>query len=571
MKNTSFFKRKKTKEYAVKNRVLMILMGSLVPLVLFIIYFNWFVLGEMNNKIAESSRNALYIQLQNMEKNMTSIEDAMVNITSEQPAFRSLAYGPSSEYDNYVNVYETCQDINEMMYPYTDWWGSAVISIPKEIYRIIYNKEYNANVSNSSILSVLKEMAKSSALPKGKLWYPVKVGDESYLIRVMGYNETYIVGIIDLNNVTLMQNNGRANEAATIFYDENQIYTDAKFIDLDRLQSKENYSFIRFNNKQYMLIGSQLEKSKVKVAYVTPKVTIFKDLSKGHILLLIISIFMILVIPISYEMMKRLFFGPLDQLVSTMDRIREGDTRSSMETEFQEKEFRKVHEAMHDMVNEISQLKIESYEKELKMGKIQLEYYQIQIKPHFYLNCLKHIYGMIEVGKYRDVQRMIILLSKHLRYMLGETKGLVQIREELQYIRNYIELQQIGIEKPPECEISCNEHLEEFIIPAYSLLSFVENSVKHSGQTENALKIKVIAEILKTDKESLLHLSVTDNGQGYDEDILKQLNFQDGKIEENKHLGINNVMQRFKLQYGERVVFSFSNYEGADTEIFVKL
>ncbi len=566
-----YFKKKKTKEYAVKNRVLMILMGSLVPLVLFLIFFNWFVLQEMNNKIAESSRNALYIQCRNLEKNMTSIENAMVNITSEQPAFQSLAYGPSGEYDNYINVYETCQDVNEMMYPYSDWWGSAVISIPKGISRIIYNKEYNANVSESMILSVIQEMAESDTLPKGRVWYPVKVEDESYLIKAMGYHETFIVGIIDLNNVILMQNNDKANEAATIFYDENQVYTNTEFIDLDSLQSKAGYSFVRFNNKPYMLIGSQLEKSKIRVAYVTPKVTILKDLSKGHILLLVISISMVLVIPISYRLMKRLFFGPLDRLVNRMDQIRDGDTIIRSETEFQEKEFRKVYGAMHDMVNEISRLKIESYEKELQINKTQLDYYQLQIRPHFYLNCLKHIYGMMEVGKYQDVQRKIILLSKHLRYMLGEVRGLVQIREELQYICNYIELQQIGIEKPPKCEISCSEQLKEFMIPAVSLLSFVENSVKHSSLINNTLRIKVMIETLKTDEESLIHMSVTDNGKGYDEAILRQLNFHDRKIGENKHLGINNVIQRFKLQYGERVVFAFSNYEGADTEIFIKI
>lgn len=557
------------RDYTIKSRVLIILMGSLVPVILFLILYNVFMIQEMNEKIAESSGNILYIQCQNLEKNMAGIENAMINITAEQPYFKSLAYGPAGEYENYINAYETCDTVSNMMYPYSDWWGSVVISVPKGIYRILGNEAYGAKVSGTEILSYLQQLADEGRLPTGNIWHSVKCGDDSFLIRIIGYQDTYLIGIINLNDVILMQNNEKDNEAATIFYDDEQIYTNAQLLNLDSLQIKDGYSFVRINGKRYMLTESGLGKSNLKVAYVTPEVTMLKGLSRGHIFLLIISACMILVIPVSYKLMKRLFFRSLDSLVDRMEQIKEGEREFHLIPDGQGREFVKVYQAMNDMVTEITNLRIESYEKEIQINKTQLEYYQIQIRPHFYLNCLKNIYGMLEVGYYKDVQRTIILLSKHLRYMLQEIRGLVEIKEELQFIHNYMELQQIGRENKPECGIECEETLEEFKIPAVSLLSFVENSVKYSGNDCRTLRISIIIEVLKTEAESLVHIRITDNGQGYKEDILKQLN-QKGRIEGTEHIGINNVIQRFKLQFGDRVFFAFGNYEGAETEIFIK-
>lgn len=72
------------------------------------------------------------------------------------------------------------------------------------------------------------------------------------------------------------------------------------------------------------------------------------------------------------------------------------------------------------MLDQINTLKDEAYQKEMSLKKTQLQYYQLQIKPHFYLNCLKNMYAMTEVGKYEDIKTSIIYLSNHLRYMLKD-------------------------------------------------------------------------------------------------------------------------------------------------------
>ncbi len=178
---------------------------------------------------------------------------------------------------------------------------------------------------------------------------------------------------------------------------------------------------------------------------------------------------------------------------------------------------------------------------------------------------------MIVEGKLEDIQRLIILLSNHLRYMLQEERRMVTLEKELQYIRNFVELQQICMKYPPLCNIECEPELNQFEIPSISLLSFVENSIKYGMNMEKGLQIHVKIGRMMIEGEPFVYLSVSDNGRGFEEDMLKKLNFVLEALPAEGHIGIYNVIQRYRLQFGEEnVIFAHSNYEGAFTEIFIK-
>lgn len=559
------------KQYSVKNRVL-ILMLILLGMVLFVLlYCNYFAIRELDRKTAEASSNALYIQCQNMEKTMDSIVVAMVNITAEQVPFRQLAYGLSGEYDNYINAFNTQEGIAEMMYPYSDWCCSVLISLPKDINRLVVNRGYNLGTTGRMLREALWEIAEDEEKWPGNMWIPLKVGERFFLVRMMEYRSTFLFAAILLDEVVLVQNNDNANQALTFFFDETQVYTNFADTEKFRLTSEndKDYYFVGRGKDKYMVIESELKGSSLNVAYLTPKNSIWKNIGAGHSFLVFLSLCMLLTLPLGYFLLKRMFFLPLDRLVKEMEEMTVQKELPQNLEPFREREFIRVDETMHEMVNEISRLKIEKYEKELQITQVQLEYYRVQIRPHFYINCLKSIYGMLETHQYQDTQKLIVCLSHHLRYMLREHRNLVPLREELRYIENYIELQKISMQYPPECRILCEPNMEDYLIPAVSLLSFVENSVKYSIPGEDMLRIQVSAGRLRTEDETLVRFSVSDNGQGFDRETLVKLNSLDGVLAQEGHIGILNVVKRFQLEYGEQVYFTFSNYEGAMSEIFL--
>ena len=59
---------------------------------------------------------------------------------------------------------------------------------------------------------------------------------------------------------------------------------------------------------------------------------------------------------------------------------------------------------------------------------------QLQIRPHFFLNCLKSLYALAEAGKYDRIQKMILEISKHIRYIFTDSMELVPLSRELDHI-----------------------------------------------------------------------------------------------------------------------------------------
>ena len=68
-----------------------------------------------------------------------------------------------------------------------------------------------------------------------------------------------------------------------------------------------------------------------------------------------------------------------------------------------------------------------------------------------------------------------------------------------------------------------------------------------------------------------LNIHISDNGQGFTDDMIQKLNSNDKDIKLKETVGITNVIQRFQLCYGEEnVLFAFSNTNGANIDIFIK-
>ena len=152
--------------------------------------------------------------------------------------------------------------------------------------------------------------------------------------------------------------------------------------------------------------------------------------------------------------------------------------------------------------------------------------------------------------------------------MFRDQMEMVPLEQELRHIRNYIEIQRLVSAYPPECRIEVPVELKRFMIPPLSLSTFVENSCKHrgSGQTE----ITVRALILGEGKERFADLMVQDNGDGFSEEVLREINAEDDKIYTESHVGLRNIRHRFRLIYGDKVVFAFYNTAGGPvSEIIV--
>lgn len=151
---------------------------------------------------------------------------------------------------------------------------------------------------------------------------------------------------------------------------------------------------------------------------------------------------------------------------------------------------------------------------ERKINELQIRNLKNQIDPHFTFNILNSIGSMyaLETDKNKAYE-LFVRYSKLLRYSLKNSdKVSIPIDEELQFVRNFIELEQSRIHPEFSWEIQVEEDVDlTRPIPRMIIHSFVENAIKHGilqAQEQGSLLISVAR------VRNAIEISIRDNGPG---------------------------------------------------------
>lgn len=240
------------------------------------------------------------------------------------------------------------------------------------------------------------------------------------------------------------------------------------------------------------------------------------------------------------------------------------DDHQLLELEMASKEFR-------ELMRQIQSLKIAIYEKELMQSKTELEYVQEQIRPHFYLNCISVIHGMAEKHHADDIIMIAEKLSDYFRYVVNDSYVLREIGQEIEHIKDYIDIQKLRYEDFFKFEVMLDEGVEKCLIPPLVLQVFVENAINHGVNFEKQVEITLYIALEKYHDEDYLYICISDTGEGFTKEALDKIK-NNGSIVYNgrKHVGIQNTLKRLQIIYGEKAETSFFNmteYCGAVVEL----
>lgn len=281
------------------------------------------------------------------------------------------------------------------------------------------------------------------------------------------------------------------------------------------------------------------------------------------------SVFIItLLIGIVY--LNRTFFRPMNDLMNVMDSIGRGE-KPCLELPNNSQEFAKVSDTFRDMLTTLEGQKIAVYENEIKANRMETNALRLQIRRHFFLNCLKNVYALASVGDIDNIKKIVLLMSVNLRYTLDFHKDAVELEQELRECGNYVELQGVGQDCPPILRLKVDPELNHFLVPPVSILTMLENCCKYGSRQDAALEIVITAQLRKMDMRSYVCIAIQDNGLGFREEDLMKLNNDMVRFQEEGHIGIANTMARIRMMYGEDCEVLFSNRSGARVEWIIPI
>ena len=118
-------------------------------------------------------------------------------------------------------------------------------------------------------------------------------------------------------------------------------------------------------------------------------------------------------------------------------------------------------------------------EIEFKQLQTELQLLKSQINPHFFFNTLNNLYAL-SLDKSDEVPDVILKISDLMRYVLDSTKKkTVPLSDEIEFIKTYIELEKLRLEKDADIKISVEGKIETIEIAPMLLIPFIDNSFKH--------------------------------------------------------------------------------------------
>ena len=349
------------------------------------------------------------------------------------------------------------------------------------------------------------------------------------------------------------------SEAGDIIYHPNEdIFNDTKkseelksLMDGDITDGKVVYEGI-IDNSSWKLFG---------VASSDNLKILQKNLTKNILILSCILIILSLFIGI---IASKILSEPITRLKIAMIDMDKKWTHIKISTDIAEvSELENEYNRLIDRIKALT----ENIAKEEKARRVfELKMLQSQINPHFLYNTLDTILWLSELNENEAVIKVTSALGKLLRFSLSTDLDFVNIMDEIEHVKNYLEIQKIRYEDMLVYEIDSIDNLKDAFIPKLIIQPIVENAIYHGLRPNGGGKINISFESLDND----IIIIVSDNGKGFDTEKLKEDSPSDNKIYLGG-IGIKNVDHRIKLLCGDNYGISIKSAPGMGTKVIIKL
>lgn len=233
-------------------------------------------------------------------------------------------------------------------------------------------------------------------------------------------------------------------------------------------------------------------------------------------------------------------------------------------------EIDKANDKLNKVIFDMQELKIREYHSQLELKKKELNYLKNQIRPHFYLNMLSMIHSMLQTKNYKEIEELTILTSNYLRHLFMANQDFSELKDEVQHIRDYLEIQRIRYGNSIYFSLDYNDDLQNTLVPSLLLQTFIENTIKHGFSFQDLFTILLSIKKVKTENSDYIQICIEDNGPGFSEEILSKLNQKQSLItEDGHHIGITNTIEHLNLLYPNDYTITFKNNEEGGAKILL--
>lgn len=326
----------------------------------------------------------------------------------------------------------------------------------------------------------------------------------------------------------------------------------------------------RWNQKQVLVNKQTDNRLGWTFVNITNKEEMFLEMQSHQRLYLAIG-----VITTAFSLLLAVYFSgkftkSLRTIVRAMTFAKRGNLDVHLEVHTRD-EIAIISSSFNSMIGQIKEL-VEDVKCAAENQKdAEIKALEAQINPHFLYNTLDTINWIAIENEQYKISNMLKNLAQILRYTISQSNEIVSIKKEIEWLRQYIYLQQIRFEHSFQCVLEVDEAVLHCKIHKLLLQPFIENAILHGleGRRSGGL-IKISVEESKT---GYVQIRIEDNGRGLEPQRLAQI-LNCGEITNHANgsgLGIKNVFTRLRLYYGHECRWNIISELGKGTQVLLEV
>ena len=403
-------------------------------------------------------------------------------------------------------------------------------------------------------------------------WHVAECGAFTFLFNVYAYKNLRICSALDLDTIA-SDSASSSQENIRLFFDQNGRFltenglAEEKKLDAGSFEASRRMNDCILTRTSFPFLG-------IGLTCFMPVQGIWQYSRISMVVLGILAAVCIAVFLHSYRLMDHILIYPLQQVSFLSRQLSSVDAGAMphLEEKDQVEELNTLRESLNSLAAQKVRLQKQSDDIESEKEHALLQYYQLQTRSHFFLNCLKSLYSMLETRDEARMKTMIIAFSNHLRFIFHDNLSLVPLRAEMDEVKDYHRIISMDSRQPLILTEEISPEAEKCLVPTLIVQTFLENSYKYNGRGREVLQFIVRIDRLEYEGKARLRIRLSDDGLGYPEETLKWLNGGEAPSAfDQYHIGINNLRRRMAILYGGDYELAFFNGLSGGANILISI
>lgn len=531
------------------------------------------ILGHNASSLEKYSRT--------FSEDVDMLNDFNRNLVYSNPSFQLLSLNSYADSKRVVEQY----NLRQVMLSHTPSYGATMLydSIQDAAYCVYGNRltmDKNRSLDLYQFMHLLGQEPEKYGFSDYNRWFISSDGYDPYLIiannhrRATLFSCFNIRSYIDRNPVP-----NYSEESTIVVFSPEEALIGKEFIEEQGIElptllgsSQEIGDSLKSG---YFYHSVFLEEYSVGICVITPVSALLSHVLPQIAFLFLIILLVAIIIIVIYQVLSHILVLPLQEIAAMSQQL-EGNEEAEEDKSLPSRhyqEFTDIRNALTALRDNIVALEIEKQGKESEKEHALLQYFQLQTRSHFFLNCLKSLYSMLENKEHDKMKNMILGFSNHLRYIFHDTVSVVTLESELKEVADYHRIILLDSSRIFLIHQEVPAELLPCKVPPLIIQTFLENTYKYNDRKGHPLSFRIQISKTQYHEGEYLQIHCSDNGCGYSPEVLEKINAElDGTFDQY-NVGINNMKRRMSIVYKNDFHAAFYNLPtgGACSVLFVPI